>query len=148
MGCGIEWDCSTNLTVNSLYRPHEFLRYNSKLFAVGWFLNVNGVYSPGIAYWDGQSWQPIPGGFETDNLASSSAEGITVIDDLLYISGPFSFIQEMNAKNYCVFNGEEFFVPYSFPFYSNSQRVRCIERFQDINYFAGKFNNATTPTVS
>lgn len=146
MGCGIEWDCSDNLISNSLYRPYDFIRFDENLFAVGWFQEINGISSPGITFWDGQSWNPIEGGFQTYNSTPSSANGLSVINNSLYITGPFSFIQGIPAVSYCVYDGEQFDHPISFPNFESAQRLTCAAQFQGINYFAGRFNNATTPT--
>ncbi len=146
MGCGIEWDCSPQDQINNGRRPWGIQRLNDKLFIAGNFAEINGFPSYGISYWSNDEWTAIEDGLLDANGSKGVGMGLSRINDELIVLGSYDFCSGIAANAACSYSELGGFESLGFPNYEEAQTLKCAAQFQGVNYFGGRFNNATTPT--
>ncbi len=146
MGCGIDWDCIEPYITNLGYKVLAVERYNEKLFAVGQISEINGFSSVGITFWDGAGWNAVSNGLTYTSGGSGIGRGLSILENNIVVLGSFNFCSGVAANAACSYSESDGFESLGFPNYETAQRLSCAAQFQGVNYFAGRFNNATTPT--
>ena len=71
----------------------------NQIYAGGSFFTVNGVDSPGIAKWNGTSWESVGGGVDGE------VHAIAISGNNVYIGGAFTQAGDADALNIAMWNG-------------------------------------------
>lgn len=71
----------------------------NQIYAGGSFSTVNGIDSPGIAKWNGTTWESVGGGTDGEVYA------IAISGNNVYIGGSFSAAGDADALNIAMWNG-------------------------------------------
>jgi hypothetical protein len=112
---------------------NALLVYSNKLMAAGHFLLMGGVYSGGIASWDGVSWKSLGTSFNPPD-----AGALAVSNGSLVVGGNFDLVDFQPVNNLALWTGGQWF---GFGSGLNSY-VTGVREFGDRLYVAGDFTEA------
>lgn len=107
---GQSWRGADFITEPGYTRAHQFIEFQDELYFAGSFLTVNGQTFNGLARFDGESWQPLPGpagvGVERDIAAPTATLSMIEYQGQLVIGGPFDRAGGLPADGLARWDGE------------------------------------------
>ncbi|NVO04374.1 MAG: T9SS type A sorting domain-containing protein [Bacteroidetes bacterium] len=151
-GCGLGWDCSTPFNTGGTWAYiASVVRYNSVLYATGWFTVAEAETINSLAYWDGISWKRVGSGLKYEGGSIASANGLKVIDNELYVfGGPFDSVAGVAANSLAKYNGTSWSTVNNFPHITigNTDYIYDIIKYNNELYVAGNFLSNSYPSDS
>ncbi|TVR96906.1 MAG: hypothetical protein EA418_04445 [Wenzhouxiangellaceae bacterium] len=107
---GESWRGADFIPDPSFTRAHQFIEFQDELYLAGSFLTVNDQTFNGIARFDGENWQPLPGpagiGLERDSPAPTPTLSMIEYQGQLVIGGPFDRAGGLPADGLARWDGE------------------------------------------
>ncbi len=134
---GFQWSKMGNGTAS--HAIYSITKYRNDIIASssGDFFDNNSLQLNCIAKWNGISWDSLQSGI--DKVANT----LSVINDTLYVGGPFRNANNMPANLLAKWDGINWH-PYQLSNYQNDY-LYSIHEFNNLIYLGGNFNDSLSP---